>query len=301
MKTITVRANGDSWVNSAEVADQLINVRHTDWVCFDTNAEGISLGHSGILDFINQWVDNTGHSKDQVVINSPNTYEKTPYQNINQADNHFLQLSGHYYTEVADIDCASKLFGFFVGRHTSDRDLIAQDILNNYRLQFVTSVMKTSYAVSPWSQLVQTISSIDNVSVRDQYKGNIDTNLSLLKYYDQFQIELVAETMCAGVTFFPTEKTFRPVTGRRPFLIYGPVNFLTNLRQLGFRTYHECWSEEYDQLNGIDRWQAIRNTIDNIIAHGYNIKQAQEIANHNQQHLIKWHKFTMPKSIKGNQ
>jgi hypothetical protein len=268
-----------------------------DWVCFDTGAEGISLEHSGILDFINQWVNRSGHPADRVVINSPNTYEKTLYQNINRADNHFLQLSGHYYTEVADIDTSSKLFGFFVGRHTSERDSIAQDIVTNYQTQFIMSVMRSPYAVSPWSQIVQTIPSIDNMSIRDQYSGDIDSNLSLLKYYDQFQIELVAETMCAGVTFCPTEKTFRPVTGRRPFLIYGPVNFLNNLRELGFRTYSECWSEEYDHLAGLDRWQALRNTVDSIINNGYDVEQAQAIADYNQQHLTKWHKFTMPKNM----
>ena len=297
MRTISVRANGDSWVNSAEVTNQLTSVQPTDWVCFDTGAEGISLEHSGILDFINRWVNDSGHPADRVVINSPNTYEKTPYQNINQADNHFLQLSGHYYTKGTNIDINSKLFGFFVGRHTKERDLIAQDIISNYQSQFIISVMRTSYLIIPWSQLVQTIPSIDNMAVRDQYTGNTDTNLSLLKYYDQFQLELVAETMCAGVTFFPTEKTFRPITGRRPFLIYGPVNFLSNLRELGFKTYNECWNEEYDQLAGMARWQALRNTINSIIASGYDIKQAQSIADYNQQHLTKWHKLTMPKNM----
>lgn len=297
MKTITVRTCGDSWINPEQVAEQMITIQPTDWVCFDTGAEGISLEHSGILDFINRWVKDSGHPVDHVVINSPNTYEKTPYQNINTADNHFLQLSGHYYTEVPAIDSASKLFGFFVGRHTHERDQIAGDIINNYQEQFVMSVMQTAYTASPWSPKVQLISSIDNMSVRDQYDINIDTNLSLLRYYNQFQIELVAETMCTGTTFFPTEKTFRPVTGRRPFIIYGPINFLENLRQLGFKTYHECWSEEYDRLQGLDRWHAIRITIDTIISNGYDLEHAQSISNYNRQHLTKWHHLTMPKNM----
>jgi hypothetical protein len=300
MKTITVRANGDSWVNQEHVIEQLKNTQPTEWVCFDTGAEGISLEHSGILKFINQWIKSSGHPANLVVVNSPNVYEKTQYQNINRADNHFLQLSGHYYTEVPPIDSNVTKFGFFVGRHTVERDQMALDVINNYRLHFVMSIMQTSYAVSPWSQPLHAIPSIDNMSIRDQYTSNIDTNLSLLKYYNRFQIELVAETMCAGTTFFPTEKTFRPITGRRPFLIFGPVNFLDNLRQLGFRTYSECWSETYDQLEGLDRWQAIRNTINGIVSSGYDIKQAQLIADYNQQHLTKWHRFTMPKNT-GNQ
>lgn len=298
MKTITVRANGDSWVNQEQVIEQLTNIQRTDWVCFDTGAEGISLEHSGILAFINQWVKISGHSPHCVLINSPNVYEKTRYQNINNnPDNHFLQLSGHYYTEVSPIDVMATKFGFFVGRYTVERDLIAQDIVNNYQSHSFISIMKTAYVISPWSKIVQTIPSVDGMSVRDQYQGSVDTNLSLLKFYNQFQVEIVAETMCAGTTFFPTEKTFRPITGRRPFLVFGAIHFLNNLRGLGFRTYNECWNESYDHYQGIERWKRIQSVIDNIILNGYDINLATEIAEHNRIHLTKWHKLTKPKNM----
>lgn len=297
MKTITVRAIGDVWVNLEQVVEQLKHAQHTDWVCFDTGAEGISLIHSGILKFINKWVNTSGHPANRVLINSPNVYEKTQYQNVNTANNHFLQLSGHYYTEVPVADINAKKFGFFLGRHTVQRDQMAQDIVANYQSEFVMSIMKTAYNPSPWHESLHGIPSIDSMSVRDQYFGAVDTNLSLLKFYDQFQIELVAETMCAGITFFPTEKTFRPITGRRPFVVFGPVNFLNNLRGLGFQTYGECWDESYDQYQGQERWQRIQQVIDNIIANGYNVELATKVAQHNRTHLTTWHKFTQPKNI----
>jgi hypothetical protein len=133
--------------------------------------------------------------------------------------------------------------------------------------------------------------------VGDQYRGQVDTNLSLLKFYNQFQIEIVAETMCAGTTFFPTEKTFRPITGRRPILVFGPIHFLNNLRGLGFRTYSECWDESYDQYQGHERWQRIQQVINSIIDCGYDIELASKIAEHNRLHLTKWHKFTTPKDM----
>jgi hypothetical protein len=157
--------------------------------------------------------------------------------------------------------------------------------------------MKTVYNPSPWSDLVRNIPSVDNMFVKDQYYGNIDTNLSLLKFYDRFQIELVAETMCAGITFFPTEKTFRPITGRRPFIVYGPMNFLSNLRELGFQTYNECWDESYDHYQGQERWNRIRSVIDAVVCNGYDVELAKQIAEHNRTHLTKWHKFTQPKSM----
>jgi hypothetical protein len=297
MKTVRIKVNGDLWIDQTTVLNQLQEVNSTDWVCFDTGAEGISLEHSGILNFINQWVKSSGHPVEKIVINSPNRYEHTQYKNINRADNHFLQLSGHYYTEAFDIDSCSTKFGFFTGRHTDQRDQIAQDIVAQYRPHFVISIMKTVYNPSPWHESVQSICSIDNMFVRDQYTGNVDTNLSLLKFYNQFQIELIAETMCAGITFFPTEKTFRPISGRRPFLAFGPIHFLNNLRGLGFKTYGECWDESYDQYQGQDRWNKIKTVIEHIIRCGYDVKLATDIADFNRQHLTQWHKNTMPKDM----
>jgi hypothetical protein len=296
MKTITVRASGDTWLNSAKVIEQLVGIEPIDWVCFDTGAEGISLEYSGILKFINQWVETSGHPRDRVIINSPNNYEKTPYKNICESKaNHFFAMSGHYQTAVPNINPRARQFGFFVGRHTKQRNQIALDIINNYREQFVMSIMKSRYIQSPWSEELQVIPSIDNLSINDQYQGEVDTNLSLLQYYNRFQIELVAETMCMGTTFFPTEKTIRPILGGRPFLIFGPKNFLSNLQQLGFKTYNDCWNENYDQLEDMERWQAMREVIETIKT--YDIDRAQQIAHYNQQHLKQWHQLIPPKNM----
>jgi hypothetical protein len=295
MKTISVRVSGDNWLNQSQVQNQLTTVQPNEWVCFDTGAEGISLKHSGILEFIDQWVNISGHPRDRIVINSPNNYEKTNYTNICTATaNHFFPMSGHYQTTVPLIDSTTTKFGFFVGRHTDMRNQIINDIVEHYCDHFVLSIMKSRYNQNPWTGSAGKIMSIDDKFVSDQYTKETDTNLSLLTYYNRFQIELVAETMCAGETFFPTEKTIRPLLGGRPIL--GPVNFLENLRCLGFQTYSSCWDESYDRLAGDERWQAIQTTIDTIIT-GYDIGSAQAIASYNQQHLKQWHRRTTPKDM----
>jgi hypothetical protein len=297
MKTISVRVSGDTWLNQDQVEQQLKDIQDHDWVCFDTGAEGISLKHSGILDFIDQWVKTTGYSTDYVVINNPNNYEKTKYKNIySSTANHFFPMSGHYQTSVPCIDPTVAKFGFFVGRHTPMRNQMVNDVVDHYSEHFILSVMKSRFNANPWTDHARDISSIDDTFVSDQYSGKIDTNLSLLTHYTKFQIELVAETMCCGETFFPTEKTIRPLLAGRPFLLFGPVNFLTNLKKLGFQTYNLCWDESYDQLEGNERWTAIKKNINNIIDY-YDIDLAQKIAQHNQEHLKQWHRLTPPKNI----
>jgi hypothetical protein len=138
------------------------------------------------------------------------------------------------------------------------------------------------------------ISSLDNRSVQDQYtvpeQSSAECNQSLLTYYDQFHIELVCESYTIGDTFFPTEKTVRPLASGKPMLVYGPKNFLARLQSLGFKTYGDCWSENYDQFEGPERWQSIQKIINELIAlpdfqRSQLIEQAQAITIYNRQHL----------------
>jgi hypothetical protein len=45
-----------------------------------------------------------------------------------------------------------------------------------------------------------------------------------------------------------TEKTWRAITNRKPFLIIGNKNSLQKLKDLGFRTFSDWWDESYDNL-----------------------------------------------------
>lgn len=299
MYQVHLQISGDQWLNQQQVEQQLSQiVDQHQWVCFDTGAEGISLKNSRILSVIERWANSTQHSKDRIVINSPNNFEITPYENLNKSTaNHFFSMSGHYYTDVPETLPASKLFGLFLGRHTQQRDNIAKDCFSLFEKHFLFSIMKSSYAVNPWSNELHNIRSLDDTAVKDQYTGQIDTNASLLRFYPQFQIELVVETCVAGETFFPTEKTVRAISGKKPMLIFGPKFFIANLKKLGFQTYNQCWDESYDLLEGADRWQAMLKIISNIVNNGYNTNQAQSIAQHNVDHLRQWHRYTTPKNM----
>jgi hypothetical protein len=44
-----------------------------------------------------------------------------------------------------------------------------------------------------------------------------------------------------------TEKTFKAIVMKRPFVIVGSVGSLAKLRELGFKTFDGFWNEDYDQ------------------------------------------------------
>lgn len=134
------------------------------------------------------------------------------------------------------------------------------------------------------------ISSIDNRTVQDQFVvpeiSSGEMARSLLQHYHRFNVELVCETYALGKTFFPTEKTVRPMVGNRPFIVYGPINYLNNLQRQGFQTFDSLWDESYDCLEGPQRWHAIRQLIDQLISMpqaqwNQILRQSKQITKHN--------------------
>jgi hypothetical protein len=101
----------------------------------------------------------------------------------------------------------------------------------------------------------------DGYTVGNTTKGHTD---QLAQFYTNFLIDIVAETFTSGRTFFPTEKTVRPMLLKKPFIIMGPKCYLIHLRQMGFKTFYEFWNEEYDGYGLRERYLLILNLIDDI-------------------------------------
>jgi hypothetical protein len=276
----------EGWENSVETINELYATPNDEIVEICTGKEGFSLKAYGVLQVLDQWVADTGRSPDTVIIDTPNWYEKIKYQYKKPLVQHFFLMYDHYFTPIRNLEKTDKLFGFFTGRYTPNRNMLAKDILTDYKDYFLMSVMRhSSYDNYWWDNEVYNVGSIDNQHQRNQYKPEHNTNLSLLNFYNQFEIELVSETFIYGETFFTTEKTIRPIVGCRPIIVNGPVNFLENLKKYGFKTFEQLWPEDYDKFEGPARWSKIKSTIDYIIEHGYDRKLAQEIVHYNYDRL----------------
>jgi hypothetical protein len=284
---VKIQTSRDHWLEQQQAIDQLYAIPVTDTVTIDLQNEGISLEASGLLKVIDQWIRDTGRDPDTVMIETPNIFEHVPYHLIGRSHFFDRQRTDQYMVPLSPINQSAQLFGFFVGCHTIERQTIIQDIYDHYLDSFLISVMRNEFPNQIWPEHIWNLGSLDNLHVQDQYKHGPNTNRSLLKFYDQFQIELIAESVVRGPSFFPTEKTVRPIVGNRPFLAFAPKHFIKQLRNTGFRTFDSLWNEDYDDFEGVERWQAIRTTIDGIIEHGYDCNLAQDIVKYNYHHLGK--------------
>lgn len=288
--TLTLQIVGETWHNQSEIIQQLESLPPEQDIIIDVNSEGPALAPFGVFELLKKYSHNYSFTK------WSNPVEPSPYPRFKCSEtSHFFRLSWRYWVNEIENKPAKNTFGLFIGRNSVSRNCILYDVSTQWPEHFLLSKMSTPVAdiweeqfqhvtvqidlledwTSPGDQVKikqwwesHPIPSIDNRTVRDQY-GVPEINaancaLSLLSHYDKFNIELICESYTRGTTFFPTEKTVRPVIGNKPFLVYGPVNYLTNLQNLGFKTFNTWWDESYDSYEGPARWQAMRSIIDTI-------------------------------------
>jgi len=319
MILIPIEVSGDVWNNPKQVQQQLDQTPQSQHVVLDFRAEGPSMYALGICKMIDQWLESQQRAPDTVTVTCwSNATEIIPYnKSACSVPSHFWKLSKSYWHDTTTV-VSGKLFAFFLGRDTVARNTIMYQIATQWSDHFVLSKMR-SHHMNPWANpdpennswmiedvdsMIQwykecPVASIDNKSVRDQF-GDPDNharvNSSLLEYYNQFNIELVCETYTLGTTFFPTEKTARPIMAAKPILVYGPVGFLNELKRMGFKTYSELWDESYDLLQGVDRWLGMKKVIQQLILldklqQQELLAKANSIAMFNRQHLANFVKL----------
>jgi hypothetical protein len=137
------------------------------------------------------------------------------------------------------------------------------------------------------------LETVDGCTIGDTLVNH--TN-QLCEFYTDFLIDVVAETFVKGRSFYPTEKTVRPMLMKKPFIHMGPKCFLIHLRQMGFRTFHDFWDEDYDGHDTEDRYKKILTLIDSLATKSTEELQdmygrMQSILDHNYQLLLE-KKFT---------
>ena len=309
MIKILVQVCGDHWINPTQVAQQLNETRQEKRIVLDLQTEGPSLEALGILQMVTQHCQEINRPlKDVYIMQWPNAVESVPFQHIQPSKlSHFFWLSNRYSIDEPPAPTHQHRFGLFVGRKTYSRAAMLKWAVQHPSKQFLVSCMD-SIAPAPWQTRspghnLETasdwlsddfyswwpqcgIGSLDQHSVQQQYQPEYNTNRDLLTHYGKFDIELVAETYTLGTTFFPTEKTVRPIVGLKPFVIYGPIDHLKNLKKLGFKTYDDFWDESYDQYQGVERWKKIQQVIDQILQMPTaDVLACAEVAKHNKQQL----------------
>jgi len=99
-----------------------------------------------------------------------------------------------------------------------------------------------------------------------QGKTNSPEFRSNAEFYQYVGVDIVTETVFDYPYTFITEKTYRSIAEKRPFIIVGAYNTLSFLKSHGFRTFNQIIDETYDTVKDpVERWHLVCNSIKQFI------------------------------------
>lgn len=117
-----------------------------------------------------------------------------------------------------------------------------------------------------------------------------------LDVYNKTAYSLVAETNWNNDFVFFTEKTVKPILGKRLFIMVGHMHALRRLRNLGFRTFGDIIDESYDNIEGADqRFAKALEQLEYLCSMPQDqiLEKVKPIAEYNYQHMldINWYEL----------
>jgi len=131
---------------------------------------------------------------------------------------------------------------------------------------------------------------VDDVAVMDTNEGVSSQGWSSsTDVYDQTAVSIVCETHETNDSIFLTEKTYRPILNRHPFVIRSSFKALEYLRSVGFKTFNDFIDEDYNSDGTVSQDNAdvlIQRAEELLKATQSNTDQIQEIVDHNYKVVI---------------
>lgn len=162
---------------------------------------------------------------------------------------------------------------------------------------FATELMDNAvyYNISPdiVAETIRNISSAKcdfRIDFKDhQHIPNNSFHMSAIEENMESFVHVVTETCFWGRKKHLTEKIFKPIVMRQPFILVGCAHNLSYLKSYGFRTFDRWWDESYDQIeddkeriqaigrllseickNDLPKLQEILHDMDEVLEHNYN-------------------------------
>jgi hypothetical protein len=196
----------------------------------------------------------------------------------------FIQQMLDGYNSSTEKNSDAKKFGIFISRSNYPRLALTGHMFSNYKESTLLTyhydsssdyhkahlgIEELIYMFNPNSDIVNNALNLLRatpiiIGEKPSYPLVEPECYKLLSIYNQFYVEIICETYFSGNTFYPTEKTWRALAMKTPFVIQGPSFYLQRLRDIGFKTFNNWWDESYDEDPYNYKLTAIMRIIDEI-------------------------------------
>lgn len=269
-------ANDKIW--EIEKLIRFLNTNSGKDICLLVNPEAHSLSACGLYDLLDCFVF---RSVTIETLNCLECHEK--YKIVKYPVDNFLSKTywAGYNLDSSGIWNRDKIFGVFYGRPTANRIGIASYLFSKYRSKSHIIFAGNSQdaderqlfeidklfqyrpeSINDFSQLL--LSRYNQKIDYTKFGHEYNPNTILHDGYKSILIDIISEPNIQGTTFFPTEKFSRCVLMKKPFIAMASLNYISYLRQMGFRSFYQYWDETYDGFACENRFEKILSVIDDI-------------------------------------
>jgi len=275
---ILVTVTNDKLWNIQELVSFLVENQRKH-IVLKINPEAVPLSEVGVY----QLLDNFDFLQVDIVTSNP-FEQHDKYNIIHRHSNIFVK-------QIIDVPpklhCwdGSKIFLNLYGRPTASRLGIASYLLSQYpndscihfsykpaddNLPHFELEKLLGYDINSVGRAARLISRMPIELASSQGYTNKDYIYTdqLTNLYSHIFVDIVGENHVSGTTFFPTEKIWRPMWMKKPFIVFGSRDYLCYLEQMGFKTFQTLddrfWSEDYDGYEGKERYIRILALIDKL-------------------------------------
>lgn len=274
-------SDGIVWNYDDRVVDLIIDANKQQQVIIDLNGEGPCLASLNLIPKLERLCQEFNWPKEKFLIETCNILEDRAQWPMIIDVKGLVEIQQGQKLNYIPNKNITKHFGIFIGRSNSFRLWLTSLLYNNYKdsstitfhYDYHSDFHKDNLGIDRLLPELDNIGRLDEIVnlVKSSPIGNSRTypilcpqNFDVIKQYDQIFLDIACETYFTGRTFFPTEKTWRSIISGTPFVVQGPIDFLKNLKRLGFKTFDQYWSEEYDVADGALRLYKLKNIVDQI-------------------------------------
>jgi hypothetical protein len=277
-----------------------------DTLLINFSPEGSCARSLGLYDILDKFCIATGYVKNNITIKTANMIESHNEYNINRDPNCWYEIGMiHEWMRDKNITSGispNKHFANFSSRTNWSRLWIAT-ILDTYyadkTLQtYHYDITRDNYNPNKYTGLddlirqgcdlyveaakfiktcprtldIEYLQNLENTKdsvfqhENSYYPIQHPSNLNLLQYYRDIFVDIVVEPNVSGKCFLVTEKLWRTILAKRPFIVMSNNSYLNNLKRLGFKTFSDFWSEEYDAYSESIRIRYIEQLLIQISA-----------------------------------
>lgn len=295
------------WEKDKLLVDTLAAMQTKLPLYIDLRSEGPAFDQLDLASPLLQMCELQGYPVDKILIETCNLVEdNTDFEFKIVPPMHFVENTQQKLHNKFTTKNIQYTFGHFIGRSNAPRLYLASHLFAyhkdktlqtfhydstldfhraNLGLDTMTEMFGASSLLAAESLLMHCpIKSTDAV----EYPMLMNQHCNIAPQYQNFFVDIVCETYFSGNTFFPTEKTWRPIVMQTPFLMQGPKYFLARLRELGFQTFNEWWDEGYDQDETCYALQEIVKIIDTLSSEDVRAMYSEmsEVLEHNHKHFL---------------